>query len=292
MGTYYCVQTSLRGLGPAQGGSQGPFGSTIRSTSLWHENATRPIRTDGTTNGTTDGTDGIPTTAILLARSHAPTKILRRPTPGHETRRCTPLGPTRPKAHATQLWWRTPNGPWWSKTSKQQNDGRTSHGTQPMAMPMNMANMAAMAQARPGLPPNAAAQAGARPNFKYTSGMRNVAGAPVMPGQQQPQMVVPQQQQQQQQPQPPQAAVFVQGQEPLTASMLAQAPPSEQKQMLGERLFPLIQGLFPDMAGKITGMLLEIDNSELVHMLEHKESLSSKVEEAVAVLSAHKTTPE
>jgi len=106
------------------------------------------------------------------------------------------------------------------------------------------------------------------------------------------QMVVPQQQQQQQQPQPPQAAVFVQGQEPLTASMLAQAPPSEQKQMLGERLFPLIQGLFPDMAGKITGMLLEIDNSELVHMLEHKESLSSKVEEAVAVLSAHKTTPE
>jgi polyadenylate-binding protein len=150
-------------------------------------------------------------------------------------------------------------------------------GPNPMAMPMNMANMAAMAQARPGMPPNAAAQAGARPNFKYTSGVRNVAGAPVMPGQQQPQMVVPQQQQQQQQPQPPQAAVFVQGQEPLTASMLAQAPPSEQKQMLGERLFPLIQGLFPDMAGKITGMLLEIDNSELVHMLEHKESLSSKV---------------
>jgi len=30
----------------------------------------------------------------------------------------------------------------------------------------------------------------------------------------------------------------------------------------------------------------------LVHMLEHKESLTSKVEEAVAVLSAHKTTPE
>ena len=148
-------------------------------------------------------------------------------------------------------------------------------GPNPMAMPMNMANMAAMAQARPGMPPNAAAQAGARPNFKYTSGVRNVAGAPVMPGQQQPQMVVPQQQQQQ--PQPPQAAVFVQGQEPLTASMLAQESPSQQKQMLGERLFPLIQGLFPDMAGKITGMLLEIDNSELVHMLEHKESLSSKV---------------
>ena len=61
-------------------------------------------------------------------------------------------------------------------------------GPNPMAMPMNMANMAAMAQARPGMPPNAAAQAGARPNFKYTSGVRNVAGAPVMPGQQQPQV--------------------------------------------------------------------------------------------------------
>merc|ERR1719333_1365716 len=43
------------------------------------------------------------------------------------------------------------------------------------------------------------------------------------------------------QPPQPQPAVFIQGQEPLTASMLAQAPPSEQKQMLGERLFPLIQ---------------------------------------------------
>ena len=71
--------------------------------------------------------------------------------------------------------------------------------------------------------------------------------------------------------------MFIQGQEPLTASMLASAPPSEQKQMLGERLFPLIQSMFPDLAGKITGMLLEIDNSELVHMLEHKESLTSKV---------------
>ena len=35
-------------------------------------------------------------------------------------------------------------------------------------------------------------------------------------------------------------------------------------------------------------MLLEIDNSELVHMLEHQESLKAKVEEAVVVLQAHK----
>ncbi|KAM5247750.1 polyadenylate-binding protein 4 isoform 2-T2 [Ctenodactylus gundi] len=87
--------------------------------------------------------------------------------------------------------------------------------------------------------------------------------------------------------QPPQPAVHVQGQEPLTASMLAAAPPQEQKQMLGERLFPLIQTMHSNLAGKITGMLLEIDNSELLHMLESPESLRSKVDEAVAVLQAH-----
>jgi len=35
------------------------------------------------------------------------------------------------------------------------------------------------------------------------------------------------------------------------------------------------------------GMLLEIDNAELVHMLEDQNSLKGKVEEAVAVLQAH-----
>merc|ERR1711981_1444465 len=163
--------------------------------------------------------------------------------------------------------------------------GAPPMGPGPMAMPMNMAAMAAAA-ARPGMPPNAANPAGMRPNSKSTSGVRNVAGAPVMPAQPAQAPMPPQQPQQQQ---PPQAAVFIQGQEPLTASMLAQAPPSEQKQMLGERLFPLIQSMFPELAGKITGMLLEIDNSELVHMFEHKESLKGKVDEAVAVLQAHQS---
>ena len=71
--------------------------------------------------------------------------------------------------------------------------------------------------------------------------------------------------------------------------MLAATPPEEQKQMLGERLFPLIQSMYPELAGKITGMLLEMDNSELVHMLEHNQSLNVKVDEAVAVLQAHQS---
>nr|KAF6444710.1 poly(A) binding protein cytoplasmic 4 [Molossus molossus] len=86
--------------------------------------------------------------------------------------------------------------------------------------------------------------------------------------------------------QAPQPAVHVQGQEPLTASMLAAAPPQEQKQMLGERLFPLIQTMHSNLAGKITGMLLEIDNSELLHMLESPESLRSKVNRVVSATEA------
>uniref|UniRef100_A0A669D1M0 Polyadenylate-binding protein n=1 Tax=Oreochromis niloticus TaxID=8128 RepID=A0A669D1M0_ORENI len=71
--------------------------------------------------------------------------------------------------------------------------------------------------------------------------------------------------------------VHIQGPEPLTASVLAAAPPMDQKQLLGERLYPLIHALHPNLAGKITGMLLEIDNSELLHMLESQESLHAKV---------------
>lgn len=125
-------------------------------------------------------------------------------------------------------------------------------------------------QGRPIGGPAVSVSAQGRQTYKYTPNMRN----PPQP------MPVAQQAQVQQ-------AVHVQGQEPLTASMLAQAAPQEQKQMLGERLFPLIYRMYPEMAGKITGMLLEIDNSELVHMLEHHESLKAKVEEAVAVLQAH-----
>ncbi|XP_071144526.1 polyadenylate-binding protein 1-like isoform X2 [Mytilus edulis] len=90
-------------------------------------------------------------------------------------------------------------------------------------------------------------------------------------------------------PQPPAQGevIQVQGQEPLNSTMLADAPKQEQKQILGERLFPLIQRMYPDLAEKITGMLLEINNSELLNMLESKESLETKVNEAVAVLQAH-----
>lgn len=50
----------------------------------------------------------------------------------------------------------------------------------------------------------------------------------------------------------------------LTLQALTAAPPQQQKQMLGEALYPKIQAQQPELAGKITGMLLEMDNAELL----------------------------
>lgn len=75
--------------------------------------------------------------------------------------------------------------------------------------------------------------------------------------------------------------------------VLAQADPQQQKQLIGEQLYRKIYNIHNELAGKITGMLLEMDNTELLHMLETPESLKAKVEEAVSVLHDHqlKDTP-
>merc|ERR1719491_2270637 len=71
---------------------------------------------------------------------------------------------------------------------------------------------------------------------------------------------------------------------PLTAAALAAAPAGVQKQMLGEKLFPAVSRYQPELAGKITGMMLEMDNSELLMLLESDQQLKCKVEEAMRVL--------
>jgi polyadenylate-binding protein len=89
---------------------------------------------------------------------------------------------------------------------------------------------------------------------------------------------------------PAAGGIVVHNQEPLTTQMLASAQPQEQKQMLGERLYPLISRICKDSdVGKITGMMLEMDNAELLMMLESDELLQAKVNEATTVLQSSKT---
>ncbi|KAG6580648.1 Polyadenylate-binding protein 7, partial [Cucurbita argyrosperma subsp. sororia] len=75
----------------------------------------------------------------------------------------------------------------------------------------------------------------------------------------------------------------------ILSSILSSSPPDQQKQILGEHLYPLVQKCKPELAAKITGMLLEMDNSELLLLLESPESLVAKVEEAVQVLKISKS---
>jgi len=137
-------------------------------------------------------------------------------------------------------------------------------------------------------------QAGVRPQH-YQAGNRvgafaaPVAGQPVMRRQQRWQQggkIV--QQQGGRQPMPIQTGPV---QQENLASKLSSATSQEQKQILGEHLYPLISNLCKEEhVGKITGMLLEMDNQELLLVLENPELLRERVSEATNVLLQSSTT--
>ena len=158
-------------------------------------------------------------------------------------------------------------------------------------------------QPRPmyGMPPNMAAPYAAGPgpqgpgprgNIKFTPQARNqLPGAPVAPVAAVPVAAAP-------------AAAAGAAAAPVAAApagpaavpgqkldfsqaLLATADPGVQKNMIGERLYPLIYSSQPELAGKITGMLLEMDNAELINLIESPEALTSKIDEALVVLRAH-----
>ncbi len=49
---------------------------------------------------------------------------------------------------------------------------------------------------------------------------------------------------------------------------------------------------FPQVAGKLTGMLLQMDNSELLHLLEDPVTLEQELTKAYEVLISHSSAPQ
>ncbi|KAI9105273.1 hypothetical protein DFS34DRAFT_574437 [Phlyctochytrium arcticum] len=154
--------------------------------------------------------------------------------------------------------WAGPGGP----QGAPQQGQPPLQGVYPPQGPQGAPQFAPMAQRQPGaMHPNAGR---GRPagGFKYTTNARNA-------------------------PLPGQPAGGPTAQRPtLNSKTLADMPPDQQKHSLGEALFPLIQNMTPH-AGKVTGMLLEMDQSELLHLLEDTKALQGKVNEAVEVLEEH-----
>ena len=65
---------------------------------------------------------------------------------------------------------------------------------------------------------------------------------------------------------------------------------NEQKNLLGNVLFPLIKDHEPDLAGKITGMLLEMENDDLLELLGDSTALKRKLMQAMKVLQSFSKT--
>lgn len=91
----------------------------------------------------------------------------------------------------------------------------------------------------------------------------------------------------QQQP-APQAEPQQVGPEELSVSDFVKAaaslPDAKRKHVFGERLFPMVAQVQPELAPKITGMLLEMEDTEIVELLESQDSLDKKIQEALSVL--------
>jgi len=110
--------------------------------------------------------------------------------------------------------------------------------------------------------------------YKYNPTARN------RPADQSPTNATPQMQQ-------PTPVVQPQEQDVLSPAYLAQLNPQQQKQILGEKLFYLVTMRNQEHAPKITGMLLDMEVSDILHLLEDASALELKINEAITVLKEH-----
>jgi len=160
---------------------------------------------------------------------------------------------------------------------KGKNQGGRGNGAQPgFKYTANARNQRGTQMLGPqGVPPQMAAAMAAAPQGANTAMLAAMGAQAQMPKGQPHPMVQPQAQAQAQAQAPAQV---------LSHSELAKLAPERQKETIGERLYPLVQAIEHEQAPKITGMLLEMDNTELLHLTESPKALRDKVEEALSVL--------
>jgi len=84
-------------------------------------------------------------------------------------------------------------------------------------------------------------------------------------------------------PQPAFSVNIAPQREPVTSAILPAPTPQQCKRVLGEHLFSKLQPLYSRRAGKITGILLEMEDSELWRLLGDDSMLVSKANEALKV---------
>lgn len=76
--------------------------------------------------------------------------------------------------------------------------------------------------------------------------------------------------------------------------MACRSTPKEQKQLIGEKIFRIIEqkgGENFQQAGKITGMLLEMETSALINLLHQPNNLEKKIDQAADVLKQFADKP-
>lgn len=63
--------------------------------------------------------------------------------------------------------------------------------------------------------------------------------------------------------------------------------PVPERDLLGDLVYSRVERLQPVLAGRITGMLLELDSPVLLRILEDEDAFKCRVEDAVQVLKVH-----
>lgn len=80
------------------------------------------------------------------------------------------------------------------------------------------------------------------------------------------------------------------------AAVIESAPADQAKRILGEELYPKIvatgKAQEPEAAGKITGMMLDLDNQEILALLEDDELFNNHFEDALTAFEEYKKSSE